>query len=85
MLFLAGTETDTCAPQIFAPSLVPPDSCERSRVRPCRCERILVMQASQQRFGKHERTRRQSMSGFGPREHRRFLRWIRHARPDPPL
>ena len=40
------------------------------RARRCRCKRILVMQAAQHRFREHERTRRQSMSGFRLREDR---------------
>ena len=33
-----------------------------------RCDRVLVMQPAQHRFGEHERTRRQSMSGFRLRD-----------------
>jgi hypothetical protein len=47
----------------------------------CRYERILVNQASQHRFREHDRTRRQSMSGFRPRKYRHFLWWIRYPRP----
>ena len=40
-----------------------------------------MMQTSQHRFREHERTRRQSMSGFGLREQCQFPRRIRYARP----
>jgi hypothetical protein len=50
------------------------------RTRPRRCEVILVMQASHDRFREHERTRRQAMSGFSLREYYRCSRRVRHTR-----
>ena len=50
-------------------------------VRRHRYERVLVMQTAQHRFGKHERTRCQSMSGLGFRDSCGFWRRAGHARP----
>jgi hypothetical protein len=53
---------------------------ERSRVRTHRRNEIFMMQTSQDRFREYERTRRQSMSGFGLRDYPNSSRRIRHAR-----
>jgi hypothetical protein len=59
---------------VFAPLV------ERLRARAHRRYGILMMQAFQNRFREHERTRRQSMSGFGFRDRRSSSWRIRYSR-----
>jgi hypothetical protein len=63
-LALAELTKTACSPQKLTFRSFRRFSVKPSRARRRACERILVMQTSQHRFGKHKHTCRQSMSGF---------------------